>query len=273
TTEICRIDYSSGELKRVGSVFLEGHVNDQYSLDVYDGVLRVFTSIGNVDSKFEDTEYGHHVYDISNNVVNASLYCVDINTFEVIASVDKFAPDGENVKSARFDKDIAYVCTSVQLTDPVFMFDLSDLGNITYKDTGTIEGFSSSLVDFADGYLLGIGIKDWGNPKIEIYKEDGDKVVSVSAVELTNSDISGVYKSYYIDRQRGYIGLGVYKYGNDEGCVYIILKFENDKLRVVGESVLENHRNTSTIRGTLIDGFFYILSEENMTVISEDSLA
>jgi len=120
--------------------------------------------------------------------------------------------------------------------------------------------------------LLGIGIKDWGNPKIEIYKEEGDKVVSVSAVELTNSDISGVYKSYYIDRQRGYIGLGVYKYGNDEGCVYIILKFENDKLRVVGESVLENHRNTSTIRGTLIDGFFYILSEENMTVISEDCL-
>ena len=87
----------------------------------------------------------------------------------------------------RFDGTDAYVCTAVQLTDPVFFFDLSDMDNITYKETGTIEGFSTSLVNFGNGYLLGIGTGNvWGSLKIEIYEESATGVVSVCWLDQTS---------------------------------------------------------------------------------------
>jgi uncharacterized secreted protein with C-terminal beta-propeller domain len=102
-------------------------------MDEYDGNLRVFTTT-------------------SDTSVNVSLFIINAEKLKVVKSVEGFAPAGESVRSARFEKTTAYVCTSKLFTDPVFFFDLSDINNITYKDTGTIEGYSTSLVDFTNGY-------------------------------------------------------------------------------------------------------------------------
>jgi uncharacterized secreted protein with C-terminal beta-propeller domain len=215
---------------------------------------------------------GHYGFSADDTGINASLFCIDKNTLNVVSSVEKFAPKGENVKSARFDGDTAYVCTAVKLTDPVYFFDLLNLDNITYKETGTVEGFSTSLVDFGNGYLLGIGQKDWSTPKIEIYKEEEDKVVSVTAIEMPDSYISTDYKAYYIDRENGYIGMGVtsYGYGYDRNTRYVIFKFKNEKLDVAYEFKVEDDH--SRMRGTYIDEYIYVLSQYKLKVISEDEL-
>lgn len=268
-TEICRIDYSGDGFKNIGSVVIEGEVNDQYSMDEYNGILRVFTSTNK--SLIWNTELGNYSFSSDETGRNASIFCIDINSLKVVASVERFAPKGETVQSARFDGDTAYVCTAVQLTDPVYFFDLSNLDKITYKETGTVEGFSTSLVDFGNGYLLGIGQKDWSTPKIEIYKEEGDKVVSVAAIEMPDSYISTDYKAYYIDRENGYIGIGVNsRRGSVQNPHYVIFKFENETLSVAYEDALFGE--TSRMRGTYIDEYIYVLSQSKIMVIAESEL-
>jgi uncharacterized secreted protein with C-terminal beta-propeller domain len=156
--------------------------------------------------------------------INANLYCIDLATWQVAASVEQFAPPGESVRSVRFDGDYAYVCTAIQTSDPVFFFDLSDLNNITWKDTGNITGFSSSLVNFGDGYLLGIGYNAEWWMKIEVYEEGENGVESVCLYEQ-KANFSQDYKAYLIDREKGYIGLGLDDWGSERSDQYLLSIF------------------------------------------------
>ena len=219
--------YGNGSLEEKGCVTLDGYVKDQYSMDEKDGILRVVTTVEYASYYKDDDEIMRVVYDYT----GASLYCVSLEDFETVASVEKFAPAGEKVQSVRFDGNYAYVCTSLSFTDPVFFFDLSDLSNITYTDTGVIEGYSSSLVDFGNGNLLGIGYGSNGSElKIEIYKEEGDSVVSVAQYR-ENCWFSYDYKSYYIDREHQLIGLCINRTRDDgDGLHYILLYFNGRAL-------------------------------------------
>lgn len=273
-TEISGISYSGETMEYKGSVVVEGYVKDQYSLDEYEGILRVVTTTsvstwreytnGNVMADDEWVEPG-----VSMGGTNANLYCIDLSNWEVIAQVLQFAPQGEIVQSVRFDKEMAYVCTSVQLSDPVFFFDLSDLSNITVKDTGTIEGFSSSLVNFGNGYLLGIGRGDtWDSVKIEVYEEYKDDVISVCSYELKNAEYSTEYKSYYIDRANQFVGLGIYRYGSDKdtanGSRYILVFFDGYQLVELVNVPLWGDLNL--MRAVYIDGYLYMFGTENFVV-------
>ena len=250
-TEIACLNYSGETLEFTGSVTLDGAIKDQYSMDEYEGILRVVTSLNETVS-FMDNENAW-----AQTSQGASLYCVSLETFEVIASVEKFAPDNETAESVRFDGPMAYVCTAevIELTDPVFFFDLSDLENITYTDTGTIDGYSSSLVNLGDGFLLGIGYGDDRQMKIEVYERVGDSVVSVCSYEM-NATISNVYKSYFIDRDKDFVGLAVCNW-QDGREMYLLLHFDGYELRpILAES---GSFDTSNVRAFMADGYFYIL--------------
>jgi uncharacterized secreted protein with C-terminal beta-propeller domain len=272
-TEIARLSYAGGTLTPMGKTTVSGRIKDQYSLDEYEGILRVVTTVDS--SKFKETITGNNAsISIPNDSgafgTNASLYCIDISTWETVAKVENFAPWGETVESVRFDGDKAYVCTAVviTLTDPVFFFDLSDLNNITVKDTGVIDGYSSSLVNFGNGHLLGIGINDTWALKIEIYEESEDGVVSVTAYERY-VDFARDYKAYFIDRKNQLIGLGVtdwMSYGHgDEKDRYVVLHFDGFELHEMLNIEIGNHH--SRCRATLIDGYMYILGFDRLEVV------
>lgn len=277
-TEISAISYAGEKMEYKGSKIVEGYVKDQYSLDEYEGILRVVTTTsvsrrkvytnGSViaDVLIDEIEPG---MSIGGSGTNANLYCIDLNTWEIVAEVLQFAPQGEIVQSVRFDKEMAYVCTSVQLSDPVFFFDLSDLSNITVKDTGTIEGFSTSLVNFGNGYLLGIGRgSTWDSVKIEVYEECADGVRSVCAYELKNAEYSTEYKSYYIDRENQLVGLGIYDYfaNKYDGSAsrYILLFFDGYKLRELVNEQLRG--DVSFMRATYIEDYLYMFGWEDFKV-------
>jgi uncharacterized secreted protein with C-terminal beta-propeller domain len=270
-TEIARLSYQNDTLTPMGQTTVSGYIKDQYSLDEHEGVLRVVTTTSS--SKFKETITGDNAsvtIPSGNRVsgIGTALYCIDITTWETIAKVENFAPEGETVESVRFDGDKAYVCTAVvvQLTDPVFFFDLSDLSNITVKDTGVIDGYSSSLVNFGDGYLLGIGFNNRRELKIEVYEEGENGVNSVTAFEK-NVGFSLNYKAYFIDRENQLIGLGVDDWSKDyhgSHLRYIILHFDDFQLREVLNVEIE--ASPDYCRATLIDGYMYILGEENLKV-------
>lgn len=273
-TEISCLTYGGDSFEQKGTVTVRGYVKDQWSMDEYEGILRVFTTT-NATTVYEQT---HNSGNVSADILqtatgnsNASLYCIDISSFEIVASAIDFAPPREEIQSVRFDKETAYVCTSIELSDPVFFFDLSDLNNISYKDTGTIEGFSTSLINLGNGYLLGIGRgKSWNTFKVEVYEETASGVRSVCAYELKHTEYSTEYKSYYIDRQNQLIGLGIInsQYNTDKSSYetsrYILLHFDGYELTELVNVVLEGR--PVNMRGVYIDGYMYMFGSDDFKV-------
>ena len=275
-TEISCLDYSSNALIPKGSVVVRGYVKDQWSMDEYQNILRVVTTTnatkisalqGTVDTVSGGSYVSQSILTTATGNANASLYCVDLTSFEVVASVIDFAPPREEVQSVRFDKETAYVCTSIEMSDPVFFFDLSDINNITYKDTGTIEGFSSSLVNFGNGYLLGIGQENWGTFKAEIYEETEDGVRSVCAYTLEFASYSNEYKSYYIDRENQLLGLGITDFSKTdkkEDSRYILLYFDGYNIEELLNESLNGYNEAK--RSVYIDDYFYMFGNEDFKV-------
>ncbi len=277
-TEILALGYGNGSFENLGQITVEGSIKNQYSLDEYEGILRVVTTTrGTKYSGGEVKINGSYVVELTDSVStvsvpsNAALYCIDLSTWQIVGEVKDFAPAGETVESVRFDGTNAYVCTAVviTLTDPVYFFDLSDMSNITYTDTGVIEGYSSSLVNFGDGILLGIGYGDDLNTlKIEVYAENGDKVESLCSYERKKVLFAEEYKSYFIDRERGLIGLAISDRTKRENmCEYILLAFNGYELVEAEQVGFENYIDLSNVRATLIDDYFYIMGYDNFEVV------
>ncbi len=273
-TEVSAVSYSGESFEPLGSVTVEGFIKDQYSLDEYNGMLRVVTTTSNsyISNSTRTNAFGlveTVAIPTESPVVlgtSASLYVVDLATFKTVAQVDYFAPPGETVRSVRFDGTAAYVCTAVQNTDPVFFFDLTDINDIKVKDTGTISGFSTSLVNMGNGFLLGIGQGErWNSVKIEVYEEAPDGVRSVAVYEALGATYAEDYKAYLIDREKGLVGLGINfeyesgKYFYDERDRYVLLQFNGYDLVPIVNTVLEG--DNAKKRGILINEYLYLLSE------------
>ena len=270
-SEIRRINYTGNGFDAHGCVTVDGYLKDQYSLDEHNGILRVVTTTDYQKSRVKD----HGNFASSTRLeggTSANLYCIELLSMTVVASVESFAPTGETVRSVRFDGTDAYVCTAIQITDPVFFFDLSNLNDIKVKDTGTIAGFSTSLINMGNGYLLGIGTGGLrSSTKIEIYKESEEGVVSVCKSEMIDTYYANDYKAYFIDRERNLVGLGVdtYYYPTDVHR-YILFHFdeETETLTELVHTPIEGYVENK--RAVLIDGYFYILADSYFKVIKVD---
>ncbi len=264
-TRISCFDYRNG-LNPTGTVNVNGTVNDRYSLDEYGGVLRVFTSTVKHTWPEEDPWNGKYI----SSRPNSSLYCYSLADFSLLAAVENFAPDNETVQSARFQGNTAYVCSAIiiSFTDPVFAFDLSDYNNITYTDTGTISGYSLFLTPFTDDTMLGIGYGDWRDIlKIELYRQGENKVDSVAQIEMLGASFSGEFKSYFIDKENGLIGIAVERYYEQHSLSYYLFRFDGYNLVQISETVLRNENaykgegdGYTEERAVLIDGILYLFA-------------
>ncbi len=272
TSEIAILGYSGETLDYKGAVTVEGYVKDQYSMDEYEGHIRVVTSTNNTVNAKTEEDVNKAKELIGEKRLSANLTVFNLQTLEKVGEVKHFAPEGEEAASVRFDDDSAYVCTAVvvTLTDPVYFFDLSDYSNITYTDTGVIDGFSTSLIELGEGFLLGIGRENWSGVKLEVYEEVGDKVVSVDKLIIDGS-YSENYKSYYIDRSTNIFGLGVeYIYDEATGrsySAYVLLCF-NDYEIVEIARIKMNFDSAERIRAFVKDGYLYITDDKQIVVES-----
>ena len=252
-TEIVAIGYKSELFEIRENVTVKGYVKDQYSLDEYNGILRVATT-----SYFPDKMY----------TSTASLYCIDISTMNIVASVECFAPENEVVRSVRFDGTKGYICTSYEevLIDPVFFFDLSDLENITYTDTGEIDGYSSSLINIGGGYVIGIGYGESESTlKIEVYKQGESSVEIVTFEEFLNTSFATNYKAYYVDRERHLIGLPIRSYNSTTKSYeyrYLLLHFNGTHLDYVLSDNI-SYSITNAVRGFYQNGYYYVVTDKS----------
>ena len=270
-SEIAVLGYSGQALDMVGTVTVEGSIKDQYSMDEKDGHIRVVTSTNDYGYSPNKDENEQIVDIIGDKRESASLTVVKLDGLKIIAEIKDFAPEGEEAVSVRFDGDNAYVCTAiiVTFTDPVYFFNLADYSNITYTDTGVIDGFSSSLIQLGDGFLLGIGEENWQYGKVEVYEEGIDGVESVDKY-LFEGQYSTEYKSYLINRDKDMFGFGVTYFYNQATDKYehryILLAFNGYEIvEVLSVEITDN--DPSRLRAALIDDYLYITNDEDIKVV------
>ena len=255
-TEISAVAYAGGELTLLGSADIPGTVEDQYSMDERDGTLRVVTTLYRYFPESSGDAsllppYGQ----------NAGVYVISLSDFTVLGSLEWFAPEDEQVMSVRFEKEenAVWVCTAIEITDPVFKIDLSDPKNITYIRTEDIDGYSTSLVDFTGGTLLGIGYGTWDSLKIEVYAEDGDSVRSLDAYEVKDASFASEYKAYLIDRENALVGMHVSPYNGEN--YYLLLHFDGYELVELAKTSLASYLPDLT-RAAIADGWLYIFTAD-----------
>ncbi len=254
------LDRSEGLTWR-GDFTVLGWMKDRYSIDERDGALRIVTSVS--DRAGYTTKYD-----------NASLYIYDAKTLEKITSVERFAPEGEGATAVRFEGDKLYVCTAevIEYVDPVYFFDLSNYNNISYTHTGFINGFSTSLIDMGEGYLLGIGMEDGATNKLEVYKRDGDNIVSVDKY-LFSGNMSTDYKSFLINREENIFGVYVEKYSKESSAatnILLVLRLEGEDLISVME--IEIRESVSAARAFAYNGHVYFTSHNAFYVREIDGV-
>lgn len=186
-TSIRKIAYDKGTLDAVGQTKIDGVLNDSFSIDEYDGYLRIVATVlpNNYNDQIMpvpyDVEGGAEVAvedeAVSDDtaVETNALYVLDEN-LEMTGSIQNLAKE-ETIHSARFMGDIGYFVTFKQI-DPLFSVDLSNPADPKIIGELKIPGFSDYLHPYGDGKLLGIGLS---------VDEDG---MTTEGVKLSMFDIS-----------------------------------------------------------------------------------
>ena len=152
TTSIIKFKLEGTKIGYAGSGNVKGYLLNQFSMDEYEGNLRVATT-----SWQKGNENG--------------LYVLN-NSLNVIGSVEGLAK-GETIYSVRFIGDKGYIVTYRNM-DPLFVFDLSNPEKP--MKTGELEmpGFSNYLHPIGKDLILGIGADTYN-----IYRKDdsGNEIV------------------------------------------------------------------------------------------------
>ena len=262
-TEIMKISYKNGAFKTVGTVKIEGYLKDRYSLSENGKYLYAATTVRTYGYyRHGKIGYNHK----PTTPLNASLFVIDTEKMEITSSLEHFAPDGERVYSVKYDGYYAYVCTATQKTDPVFFFNLSDPENIIVGSTGDIPGFSTSLINYGDGILLGIGEDGNGQTKVEIYKEGENSTVISLGTYIIRGKYSTDYKSLYINREYGLFGFGITDYKQTDSQRYVMLQIKNGEITEFFNVTLRGANNTKRVVLVSIERFFLFAENDYVCI-------
>ena len=168
-TEILKISYADG-FSVAASGTVRGDLLNQFSMDEWDGCLRVVTTEwNNAYTIYEDKEYVFTNYQYKDSKQTNGLYVFDAG-MNLIGALDELA-ENERVYSVRFDGGVGYFVTFRQV-DPLFTVDLRDPANPTIMSELKIPGFSNYLHPWGDGFLFGLG----QNADEETGRTDGMKL-------------------------------------------------------------------------------------------------
>ncbi|MDD5749933.1 MAG: beta-propeller domain-containing protein [Patescibacteria group bacterium] len=145
-TGIAKISLAKMDIVASGKV--PGRLLNQFSLDEYQGNLRLATTI---DSQF--FAFGFFDSDSANDV-----YVLDPN-LRLKGKIEDLGLT-ERIYSARFIGDRGYLVTFRQI-DPFYILDLSDPSRPQMTGELKIPGYSSYLHPLDKDYVLGIGMQDF----------------------------------------------------------------------------------------------------------------
>lgn len=265
-TSIRKVSYGEGILEGAGQTKLSGVLNDSFSIDEYDGYLRLVTTV----TKTEGQTRGIVPLLAPEPSESNSLYVLDEN-LKIVGEIRDLA-EGESVYSARFMGKTGYFVTFRQV-DPLFSVDLSDPAAPKILGELKIPGFSEYLHPYGDGLLLGIGmdVDESGvtteGVKLSMFdisdSSDVREVQKYVIEDMYGTDVYD-YRSVFADVEKNLFGFTAYGSGQK---YYIFSYDENKGFRQEFERTLGGYGST---RGLYIGDRFYLVSGNTIEAYALD---
>jgi uncharacterized secreted protein with C-terminal beta-propeller domain len=241
STTIVRIPLST--LTVASSGIVPGHLLNQFSLDEWNGNLRVAVTIGD--------QWGM----AGGKMVN-DLYVLD-STFKQLGSILDLGLT-ERIYAARMIGNRGYLVTFRQ-TDPFYVLDLSNA--IAPKLTGELKipGYSAYLEPLSETRVLGVG-KEGGSVKVSLFDvSDPKNPKEISKYVLKDSwtDVENNHHAFLRDSAHSVFFIS----GGEGGYV---LSYAGDTLTL--KATVSGYQ---VKRAVYIDDILYIIGEENITALDE----
>lgn len=278
STEIYKFNISSGGLKYSCKTTISGDINNQFSLDEYDGNLRVATTVTIEEEPAKtSSDNGYEVVEIGKTTTNNILYVLDEN-LEKIGELTDFGIE-EKIYSVRFIGKVAYIVTFEEV-DPLFVIDLSDPQNPVMKGELEIPGYSSYLHPYDENHIIGIGynvkdngyggvtnetvklsmfdVSDLSNPK-EIFSKTLGEGYSYSSVTYD-------HKLLMYDKQRSLIGFPITMKENgkmQESILLLNIDLENNEFKIHSQYTMGSY-NYYMRKVIYIEDILYILCDNKI---------
>ena len=262
-TVIHKINLDGKNIKPVSNNKVPGYVNNQFSFDEKENILRVATTISSHYSYVtkERTEMSNNVYTLDKNLV-------ELDSIKGIAK-------GERIYSTRFIGDRLYMVTFRQI-DPFFVIDLSNPNDIKQLGELKIPGFSTYLHPYDDNTIIGIG-KDasfTGRTKgLKISLFDVTDVYNpkeitnyISEERYSSSTALYEHKAFLFSREKNLLVIPAYNYDysdtskNYNGAFVFDISKDKIKLRGIIDHSKFSDRFSQVERSLYIEELLYTKS-------------
>ena len=274
TTEIKKLGLADGvTLLATGSV--PGSLLNQFSLDVYEGNLRVATTINNeAYSVYEDEQYGWSNYRWYDAERNNRVAVLD-GALQQIGSLEDLVAD-EQIYSVRFLGEIGYVVTYESI-DPVFAIDFSDPTAPTLLSSLELPGVSQYLHPYGTGRLFGFGQavdEDAvsGGLQLSMFDVSDPRTVSLEGQTVLPDTYSQALYDHHailVDAARDLICFPLYDYDEGESA-YAIWHYEDGTFTTDGTLALDYYADDA--RGIALGDYLYICSPSVTYVAALDGM-
>ena len=246
-TGIVKISLDEFDIKASGSV--PGNPLNQFSLDEYNGNLRVAVTVG-------ENWWGWGLIGSSAGESANDVYVLDKN-LDIIGEVKDLGLT-ERIYSARFVEDKGYLVTFRQ-TDPFYVLDLSNPKKPEMKGELKIPGYSSYLHPITKDRVLGIGQENW-QVKISLFDVASTANPTEKAKYVLDeswSDILSTHHAFLLDSKHQIFFMP----GPRGGYVF---SYKNDELKMV-----KAVSNISARRAIYINDYLYIIGDDKISVLNE----
>lgn len=229
-TELYRFAYDGGVITPAGQVTVKGMLNNQFSMDEYNGYLRIVTTVNEYKIDNEDG-YSWFLENESN-----ALYIYD-KELQLTGSIENLAPD-EHIESARLMGDTGYFVT-FRRTDPLFSVDLSNPAKPEILGELKIPGFSEYLHPYGENLLLGIGYRADERSgattglKLSMFDvsdpSDVKEIHKTVLEEFYYTEVSSTHKAALVDAEKNIIGFPARGNGSRGGYnVYLVFGYDRE---------------------------------------------
>jgi inhibitor of cysteine peptidase len=281
-TIIHRISIHDGEITYMVQGSVPGYINNQFSLDEYNGYLRVATTIQGSSVSY--------IFGSINPETN--LYVLDMD-LQTIGSLEDITPDsGESIYATRFVGPTCYIVTFKQ-TDPFMVIDLSNPTTLTILGELQIPGYSTYLHPYDETHVIGIGRNNTA-VKIALYDITSmSNPVEVSQYIIENSDKDSYWwtestalyehKAFLFDKEKGILVIPAGNYSQQSAYVFGISLQNGLALKgIVTHDYQAAEQDTTYYWGTsgnsiqrslFIENTLYTISNNMVKMNDLDSLA
>ncbi len=292
-TVINKVSVDDGEIEAVANGKVPGHIVNQFSMDEYDNVFRIATTVNQRWDRFVDEEeiierkmmaeeniaFAEESVAVDRMIVPMppqrmsesinNVYTLD-EDLKILDSIEGLA-EGEQIFSTRFMGDRLYMVTFRQV-DPFFVIDLSNPSNIKELGKLKVPGFSRYLHPYDRNIVIGLGrdstdegrqkgpkislfdVSDVSNPK-EIAKWAGKEEYAQTTAEFE-------HKAFLFSKEKNLLVIPAYSYDYESGRESyngaLVFDISEDGISLRGLIDHSNERDPSRYYGLGVERSLYI---------------